>query len=108
MNVQSNLQTTEKTGKPVNNSSKCDIPYTRWGKNRLKIVCMENNTTVNNNTGINLVFHMLSTVNPLLPHPEYITNGSFTSLSHSSIQDVMASSPIFENDECNLQVHCYI
>ena len=43
--------------------------HTGWGKSRLVVVCMENNTKlINNNAGINSVFHIRTTVNLLLPH----------------------------------------
>ena len=40
-----------------------------WGKTKLTVVHMENNTIINNNTNINSVSH--TTVNLLLPHPVY-------------------------------------
>ena len=40
-----------------------------WGKSRLTVVHGENNIIINNNTRINSVFHVLTTVNLHSPHP---------------------------------------
>ena len=48
------------------------VSYTGWGKRRFTVVCMENSTLLYNNMKINSVFHVLTTVNRLLPHPELI------------------------------------
>ena len=43
------------------------------GKRRFTVVCMENNIIINsNNKRINSVFHILTTVNLLLPTPVYL------------------------------------
>lgn len=42
--------------------------YTGWDKSKFT-VHMENNTVINNNTRVNSVIHVLTTVNLLLPLP---------------------------------------
>ena len=51
--------------------------HTGLGRSRFTIVHMENNTIINNNTKINTVFHVLTTVNLLLPHPLYKCSAFF-------------------------------
>lgn len=45
------------------------IPGTGWGKSKLTVVPMENNTILSNNTRIKPMLHEFTTANLLLPHP---------------------------------------
>ena len=48
----------------------CMHIYAGWVRSKFIVVCMENNTLINDNTRINSVFNVLTTVNVLLLHPE--------------------------------------
>lgn len=52
-------------------SHKAQIIYTGLDKSRFIVVCVENDTLINNNIRINSKFLVLTTVNLVLPYPVF-------------------------------------